>query len=209
MQARFVLLIAALPLIGFSSGCAISLHPLSDEKSSIADKQLIGEWEVSEKDKDEPDRFKVEPKSDSQVAMLVKNLKAGDKKPPMTLLATKLGKRRYLSLGGRNEERNRLEWLIAEYDWRNKDSFRMRLLNPKRVRQEVEAGRIKGHVEEREQADDDGEPGAEGTAVIWIEESTNDLRSFLERNPEKLFTDEWTVFKRAQSDGSTNCAGKG
>ena len=206
-------LVIAFPLIGFSAGCAMSLHPLSDDRTSVSDKQLLGVWEEVEKnegkdnDEQKPDRFRIDSKPNSKVAMLVTDLDSKDKMPPLTLLATILGERRYLSLGGHNEEKNRLEWLIAEYKITDQDSLQMRLFDPKRVRKEVEAGTIKGHVEERKEIDSDGKAQAKESATVLIEDSTDNLRKFLDRHPDQLFTPEWVRFKRLAPGGSTKSTG--
>jgi hypothetical protein len=177
------------------------------------DKQLLGVWgEVEKKndkddDENKPDRFKVDPKPNSKVAMMVTNLDSNDKEPPLTLLATRLGERRYLSLGGRNKDKDRLEWLIAEYKWTDKDILQLRLFDPKRVRKAIEAGAIKGKIEERQQLGDDGQVRTKDTAMVWIEESTENLRQYLERHPEQLFATEWGTFKRVEPGRSTKSAG--
>jgi hypothetical protein len=194
------------------NGCVTSRHPLSNEDSSMTEKRLIGarveaeESKQSEKDakraqKVGPDR--IEAKPGSKVALVYKPAaeKTQDKEQEITILATKLGDRQYLSIGGRDEKKDHDEWFILQYEWKDDDSFRMRPMNVKAVGDDVRASRIKGRVEERQKKSGDSAKGSEGThPSVELHEPTEQLREFIENGGDRLFEEKWIEFRRAKEE---------
>src|SRR5262245_57418791 len=111
-------------------GCAESAQPLSNEKTSILDEQLIGFWEPLDDKQAQKERQKsrvqVEQSAKSKTALTVKWLDPQKKDPSATILATELGDRRYLSYGGYDEDQRREAWLLLQYEVKDASTVRLR-----------------------------------------------------------------------------------
>jgi hypothetical protein len=202
------LCIVAVPGCVSVNGCVTSRHPLSDEMTSIADPRLIGAWEDVEepKTKEEspstkapspPERLRAKPGSDVALVYKPSKQKADDKEQEITVLATELGNRRYLTFGGRDEKKDHDEWFVFQYEWKDNDSFRMRPMNVKVVGDDVRAGRIKGRIEERQKRSNT--KGSEDThPSVELQASTDELREYVQAHGDRLFEEKWLAVRRVK-----------
>jgi hypothetical protein len=195
MCSRLYRLAATIAIAASASGCASSYYPLSGEKDSVADKQLIGIWTPIDAGivVKEETRLKVESKPGSETALLVTPDHPAYKERNWTLRPTKLAKRRFLSINNRTKEGMREKWIIAEYQWTNPDLFRLRILDAKQMRKEVEAGKLNGVVE----VDQFPKEGEVPNFSVFLDEKPENLRKYIERN-NTAFPDDWLSFKRVK-----------
>jgi hypothetical protein len=204
------LCIVAVPGCVSVNGCVVSRHPLSDEKTSIAEPRLIGAWQDADeaKSKEEDASTKapspserLDAKPGSDVALVYKPSKqsADDKEQEITVFATKLGERRYLSFGGRDEKKDHDEWFVFQYEWKGDDSFRMRPMDVKVVGEDVRGGRIKGRIEERQKRSNT--KGSEDThPSVELQATMEELREYVEAHGDRLFEEKWLTVRRVKEE---------
>jgi hypothetical protein len=157
----------ALAAVASCAGCSIplSLHPLSDETTSVLDERLIGHWEAV-KDGEPMEPLHVAPRfvfgrvADKPNVLEMVNLELeGDavKVNRTPAFATKLGEERYLSvLNNPEEAKDAHMYLILMYRL-DDDRLKLFILRPDVVGPAIERGDLKGEVV-REPPDPDAPP---------------------------------------------------
>jgi hypothetical protein len=133
-NARRLLLL----LIVASTGCVPSEKPLSDEKTSTVDEDLIGEWFQVD---DETNPLVIQQKDGSPTVLEVVDPAGEDSLP---VFCTRIGDQHYLStvfqVGAKEE------YLIIRYEFRDHDTMEWRDLNKTLVTAAIRAEEIKGEI---------------------------------------------------------------
>jgi hypothetical protein len=204
MTARTSWILATIALltttVGCSSGCVVSKYPLSAVDASTLDHQLVGTWEIVEDNPmKDPGRFLVETNPDSKTTLLVKSPDPKEKGQPLEVIATELGKRRYLSVRGL-DQKGRDEWGIFQYEWLDEDSFRLRLMDRNVLADEVKARRVSGRISERGKRRIDSNKQQGVITDVHLEEPTDRLREYVEKSGDKLFEKHWETFRRIKPE---------
>ncbi len=184
--------------LSFLGGCGLapSIHPLSDEKSTVLDARLLGRWyaldESGEPQQERfPDLVYVGRSKTSEKELEVLWVEREGEHLSVKRLrvrTTKIGEHHYLSATSDDltseEEEPRPVWLLARYRVSSPDVLELRLLDAAFVGNAIRAGQLDGQVEIPEGMQDDPEPEYES---VLIEAATPKLRAWVAANAEAAF----------------------
>jgi hypothetical protein len=181
-----------LALLGLlAAGCVHSTHPLSDEKTSVPDLRLLGEWEYRS-GPDETVQLHVRLKEGSETVLEVvgsdKNERLEDKNERLELLLTKLGEHHYASVLDETADETGARYLIARYELTDENVVKIWALDLDFFASKVESGELKGEVRRSKFFRD-----------VMLNETPERLAAFLQKYGDKcLAKDDATIVTRAQ-----------
>ncbi|MDZ4817649.1 MAG: hypothetical protein SGJ20_01610 [Planctomycetota bacterium] len=179
----------------FSSGCVEFTKPLSSEKDSVVDTRLIGVWEYTKDGTKESELIKVQPKAGSKTILEITSMSGKEGSAPVH--TKKFGKHDYLSVMD-TDKKGKTTWFIAEYEFLDKDSIRMRGPESDRIKELIQEKKIAGVVEKDDYFD-----------YIQITEDPAKLAAFFEKHFHECFDHEETsLFKRATPEAINKAAEK-
>ena len=157
-----------------------SRHPLSDEKTSKIDEQLIGKWIDEDGDPDTVVLFK--PRKGAKNTFEASGLGEPDEKPGI-FFTTKINSRRYLSFEGEDEKTDRKRYAICWYEYADPDTVKIYLLDEKAIEKAIVAKELAGEIR--------------GTnKEVFITASPDDLAKYLKKHGPKCFDLKPLVYKR-------------
>jgi hypothetical protein len=84
-------------------------------------------------------------------------------------------------------------WAIVFYDMPDRDTLRVRLMDPERVAREVEAGHLAGRVERKRRQGSEGEE-----VTVHLASPTGDLRRWLAERGKNVFADHAGTLRRVR-----------
>lgn len=213
-MSRSLYLLAA-AVVASLAGCNIpfSVHPLSDETTSVLDERLIGHWQAIKTD--EPGPLKGEPRfvfgrvadKVNVLEMVHLNLEDGVVQVQRTpAFATTLGKERYLSILNNPEEpKDKQHYLILLYRLEKvgdeEELVKFYFLRTDVVGPAIERGDLKGEVT-REPPDPNAPPPEQVKPkykTIKITASPKELADyFAPRGDAPFYTQESLQFRRIE-----------
>jgi hypothetical protein len=203
--------LAAALLAAACAACGVvSEHPLSDERTSVLDADLVGVWEAdAEEDDEAAPRFFVghAPDKANTLEVVFLQLDRDEEGVPrvrverLLLFTTSLGERRWLSVGRRGEG-----FLIATYDLEAEAALRLRGLDEDAVAQAIGDGALAGTVEVEK-----GDLLVPDRKKVRIQAQPKDLAAWLRDHPETLVAPEKaaTFHRVALGDLEEDATGSG
>ena len=158
---RSILLAFSLALFSITACVPEFDHPLSDEKTSKIDNQLVGRWEAikDEGSKDKKKSFWIFSRQEGVENTLnfreetlplsgEDNAKTDQKDKPADAFTTRIGAARYLSVGGSKDDKGKEKsYIICRYTISKDGVLTVYLMNQEVLGRDVAARKIPGIVE--------------------------------------------------------------
>lgn len=188
---------ALLAAMIFLSGCVVCESPLSTAKDSKPDLALVGTWEITTGEDEEPQRFVVARSEDKENVLLARAVQPADSETDKTLelYCVKLGDHRLVSLVETSESHSEGEpprYTILKYDLAG-DRVKTWRLNHEFLKKAVTDGELKGTLTTH---------GRIKLNIVLIEESPATLRKFLSDHAEESFISngDEVVIRRVENE---------
>jgi hypothetical protein len=191
-------------LAGFAllvlAGCGVtSDHPLSDEKTSVVDEDLIGRWRaVKAGTGKETSAVFVGRVKGTKNTLEAVGLELDDEQhvrvQRFRLYATTIGDRRYLSATGEMTG----PYMFLRYAKPDEDTLHLYLMEAEFVARAIEAGELEGTVE-RKKSEGDVRVAYE---TVHVTADTAKLRAWILKHQDECFAvEDPTAFERVEPTG--------
>lgn len=198
----------ALLLLAGCGGVTLE-HPLSDDKTTAVDEQLIGYWELVPESVGEETagpgerwpRIAVGRKKGDDRAMEAVGLQLEDgyvKVSRLDVRPTRIGDQRYLSL--RNPEEAEQGWFVIRYRFDDDGRMHGRVLDPEASAASVDAGDVQGEVKSPDRGHD------VAALTVEIHATTAEVRAWIEKKGDGLFAGKDAVLRRLVDKTSSDDA---
>src|SRR5262245_37207495 len=158
-----------------ATGCAYSTQPLSDAKTSIADVQLLGTWELANADRPADKKLVVVDRKRDEPNVL--RMFAIEEKKTVDVYLTKIGETRLASIA--DEENGTTKFLICKYELKDDSSLAVWALDKEFFESAVQEKRLKGTKTQNG-----------FISNVTIDETPERLRKFIEEQAAKCFSHE-------------------